>query len=65
MEKAVLIVTVQGRTAFDYHSSQRYEISTDLNQDELGEYIALEISKAWKKGLDPAKDGLTVFLQFA
>lgn len=65
MKKATMIVTVQGKTAFDYHSSQRYEISTDLNQDELGEYVCLEISKAWKSGLDPAADGLTVFLQFA
>jgi hypothetical protein len=63
--KAILIVTVQGRTAFDYHSSERYEISSDLNQDELGEYVTLEIQKAWKTGLDPAADGLTVYLQFA
>jgi hypothetical protein len=62
---ATLIVTVQGKTAFDYHNSQRYEISTDLNSDELGEYVCLEINKAWKKGFDPAIDGLTVFLQFA
>ncbi len=64
-EKATMIVTVQGKTAFDYHKSTRYEISRDLPQDEMGEYITLEICKAWKAGFDPAKDGLTVFLQFA
>jgi len=65
MPKGTMIITVQGRTAFEYHSSKRYEISTDLNQDEVGEYVTLEIQKAWKAGLDPAKDGLTVYLQFA
>lgn len=64
-QKTTLIVTTQGRTAFDYHASKRYEIGTDLPQDELGEFVVLEIQRAWKAGLDPSKDGLTVFLQFA
>jgi hypothetical protein len=62
---ATLIITTQGKTVFDYHASQRYEISSDLPQDELGEAVTLEIQKAWKRGLDPVVDGLTVFLQFA
>ena len=64
-DKATLIVTVQGKTAFDYHSSQRYEISTDLPSDAIGEFITEEIHKAWSVGLDPSKDGLTVYIQFA
>jgi hypothetical protein len=65
MSKGTIIITTQGRTAFDYHASQRYEIGTDLSQDEIGEYVTQEINKAWQAGLDPAKDGLTIYLQFA
>lgn len=63
--KATIIITTQGRTAFDYHASKRYEINQDLPSEEIGEYVTLEIQRAWRAGLDPAKDGLTVYLQFA
>ena len=62
---ATIIITSQGKTAFDYHASKRYKISSELPTEEIGEYVTLEIQKAWSAGIDPAKDGLKITLQFA
>jgi len=37
--KEELIITVQGKTAFDYHSSTRHYVNHDFNKEELGEHM--------------------------